>query len=86
MIIRTLALGNKESSFLVNAAAQFIGAGVHNGQPLVFTTQPDDAPKVLQRRTIWNLAIHPAPEQQLEFIATVRTDLGERHIYAEPAL
>lgn len=85
MIIRTLALGEKESSFLVNAAAQFIGAGVHNGQPLVFTTQPDDAPKVLQRRTIWNLAIHP-PGGQLEYIATVRTDLGKRHIYAEPAL
>ena len=85
MIIRTLALGNKESSFLVNAAAQFIGAGVHNGQPLVFTTQPDDAPKVLQRRTIWNLATHPV-DGQLEYIATVRTDLGKRHIYAEPTL
>jgi hypothetical protein len=85
MIIRTLPLSEKESSFLINAAAQFIGAGAHNGQPLVFTTQPDDAPKVLQRRTLWNLARHPEPGQQLEFIATIRTDLGERHIYVEPA-
>ena len=86
MIIRTLALGNRESSFLVNAAAQFIGAGVHNGQPRVFTTQPDDAPKGLQRRTIWNLAIHPAREQHLEFREPVRSAVGKRHIYAEPAL
>jgi hypothetical protein len=81
MINRTLTLSDKRSVFLVHTTARFLGAALHDGKIIVMAQHADDAPNVLEHREVWNLGRHPEPERGLQFISSVETDIGVRHVY-----
>lgn len=83
IIKRHLILAEKKSGFLVREDTVFMGVAELNGEPVVLCSHDDTTRNVLERRTLWNLAVHPDPSAGLVYIGTIPTAIGNRHIYWE---